>query len=63
MCSFSFLSQFYPFGYSHNDSSLPPSYNSISEGIQLSEDFIFYNEKISNIYVRTPVCVCMTFMK
>ena len=44
--------QLYPFGESENDSVLPSDIDAVSSRIMLSEDFIFYNQAISSLYVR-----------
>ena len=54
MCSyFLILLQFYPFGHSENDSTLPPSNDVDSEGMNLTTNLTYYDEQISRVYVRT----------
>ena len=46
------LSDFYPFGDSHNDTALPPCIRCGSEFIPLSQPFTFYGRDITDIVVR-----------
>jgi len=45
--------QFYPFGYLHNDTALPPfaSGEGSSPPIPVSDGFYFYDEIVQTVYV------------
>ena len=51
--NYGFFKQFYPFGYLHNDTALPPP--SFGEGssppITVSDGFRFYDEIVRTVYV------------
>ena len=51
--SYTHLIQFYPFGYSQNDSTLAVEHEANSGGIDLSGHFVFNDDWISRVYVRT----------
>jgi len=52
--------QFYPFGLSESDNTLPMGGDTTSGEISLLEDFIFYDEVIRSVYVSTKILfVCV----